>query len=86
MTARSQLELSKLITVLNTHIRGHLAAKPDIAFGTVTSVSPLLVLIDGAQTPAPVLQQRQYAGTGAVGDRVMMHIVNNLYVVADAVI
>jgi len=82
MSANAQLEMNRLVRAFHSVVKDHLAMHPTMEYGTVTSVSPLMVLVDGSQTPVACFQNVAYSPT--VGDRVLLHWIRKQYTVAFA--
>ena len=80
MNAAEQLELDRFVQALNNQIRAHMSTGHTMAYGTVSAVSPLTVLLDGSATPAPCFRDASYSPTA--GDRVYVHNIRNQNVVA----
>jgi hypothetical protein len=80
MGAADTIIIQRLVRSIHKTIAKATADAPDIVAGTVTQVSPLMVMIPGAKTAAPAYGYASYTGR-TLGDRVVVHTVRNeLYV------
>jgi len=70
-----KIEMRRLLWALDQRIADHTAPGISMLYGTVTAVGSgtpkLTVLIDGSQTPVPMLSLKSYSSP-AVNDRVLI--------------